>query len=430
MENNIKFLQKVESGVNLVVLVVGFGSRAGTDFQLTFKMLHAAFGNRAELWDHTCLVLSKCFWKQRDRWQSQVEQHVRAWQDKIRALGQYCTNDDSWNYEIPIFFIDSDPELIPTAEDERTIWDDPAVKSWWDNSQSSFSVLPFRSWKSVAIQDDRLHSIFDFMLFQEWTRTRPAMTTTILHVPSRNFFQAIPVTQTREITERVEKTEDRENEEFYFEPYERTEEITQLEDVEELQTVEDIEDNWVDEIVNEVQIMKRKRPLQVTVFVKEQKTRVVRRPKETKISRGGGCFSHGHYDTITEYINVTETYTETVPRTTSTETEVPEAVIISKTIRKNYPKKVMKSVPVMKKKETKKMVTQQVQMKCKKTTVVPMLIGFQILKFNEVRHGRRIRGWEVNAPWSEVEWDENEITKTLISEEFEPCAEIMPLRLK
>jgi hypothetical protein len=188
MENNIKFLQNVEPGVNLVVIVVEMGSRAGTDFQLAFKMLHVAFGNRAELWDHTCLVLSKCYWYRRRYWESQVERHIQAWQEKIRAIGQYCTGDNCWNYELPVFIIDSDPELIPTAEDEQAIWEDPAVKLWWEDSKQSFGVLPFRGWKSVPIQDDRLHSMFDFMLFQEWARTRTIMTTKTLQIPSRQFF--------------------------------------------------------------------------------------------------------------------------------------------------------------------------------------------------------------------------------------------------
>jgi hypothetical protein len=77
-------------------------------------------------------------------------------------------------------------------------------------------------------------------------------------------------------------------------------------------------------------------------------------------------------DSIAEqYINVTEYYTESVHRITWTEVEVPEAVTISKTVRRNDPKNVMKSVPMIEKKETKQMVTQQVEIKCKKTRVVP-----------------------------------------------------------
>jgi hypothetical protein len=173
--------------------------------------------------------------------------------------------------------------------------------------------------------------------------------------------------------------------------------------------------------------VKKKQNVSVEVYIQEKKTRVVPRVIRKSIWIPGGCFSHGHWETRTESVNITESYTENVPQVKLTEIEVSEAILVPKTVRKNYPRKVMKSVPVIEKKATTKMVTRQVEMKCKKTKVVPILIGFRILTFNVIRKGRRIRNWEVSAPWSEIEWDESQTMKTLDNEKFEPCAEAIPI---
>jgi hypothetical protein len=161
----IELLRGYESGVNVIILVIPLGSRITTNFQLAFKMLPVAFGNGAELWDHTCLVLIKCLWDRRVKWQPTAVSQAQRWQTRMREMGRDCPGDRTWNYELSVFFIDNDLDLISTSEDEMVIWEDRAVRRWWERSQQSFGVLPFKSEKEVGIKDDRLHSMFDFMLF-------------------------------------------------------------------------------------------------------------------------------------------------------------------------------------------------------------------------------------------------------------------------
>jgi hypothetical protein len=68
-------------------------------------------------------------------------------------------------------------------DSERAIWEDPAVKSWLAQSQQASVDLPFRGWKNISIRDDELHSKFDFLLFQEWARSRRPMATKTLQMP-------------------------------------------------------------------------------------------------------------------------------------------------------------------------------------------------------------------------------------------------------
>jgi hypothetical protein len=171
----------------MVALVVKPG-RFNPSFQFMFKVLHVAFGGRADLWDHTCVVITHCLHGDRKKWQPRAKRRKEDWTNHLRALARTCTDDDSWEYELPVFFVDSDFSLIPTAEEERQLWSEPAVVKWLEESKRSIGVLPFRGWDQVDIKDDRLHSMFDFMLFREWARSRSPMNTRDLQTPKTDVY--------------------------------------------------------------------------------------------------------------------------------------------------------------------------------------------------------------------------------------------------
>jgi hypothetical protein len=420
MGSTIQFLRSIEPGVNLIALVVQEGTRAATDFQTTFKMLHVAFGNCAEFWDHACLVITKCYWNRRRSWETKAQKQAQGWREKMRQIGQYCTDDHEWNYDIPVFFIDNDPELIPEAKDEQALHEDPAVNEWMQRSKQLSDFSLFRGWQNVAVQDNRLHSIFDFLLFEEWARSRSVLSTKNLQIPNQLFFQEKPVTEQFPVTERVAKYENRDITEEFYKTEDQMVEITEFQQVQEWKTVNVMEDHCVNETEMEDKVVKKTIPKEETYYVSEQKSKVERRAQQRKVWRSGGCFSHGHWETVTDYVNVNIPSTVQVKKTRSGQVEGSEVARTPKTVRRNHPRPVQKQVPVTGTPPVTKTVLRQVPVKCQKTRTGTFLAGFRILTFNVIRKGRRIRDWKVGAAWSEPQWDESQTTKTLVKEDFEP----------
>jgi hypothetical protein len=108
---------------------------------------------------------------------------------------------------------------------------------------------------------------------------------------------------------------------------------------------------------------------------------VEKQPRERQVWREGAC--GGKYETITDTISVNVPYTKYVPFTR----------IVKKWKTKMVPR----------------------------TTKNPdILIGYDVKVFKVTRKGTEKRGWEVNADWSDLKWDQSQTTKELSSSWDEP----------
>jgi hypothetical protein len=86
------------------------------------------------------------------------------------------------------------------------------------------------------------------------------------------------------------------------------EEVVEFEDVEELTNVEEIEDEWITETVMESKEIKKTISKKVTVYVEEQRTRVEQQPRSRKVWRNESGCSSAHWETVTDYVNVSVQY--------------------------------------------------------------------------------------------------------------------------
>jgi hypothetical protein len=419
IDQTIKFIATEETGVNLIALLVAANSRFTTDFQLMFKMLHVAFGNQAQFWDHTALVFTQSYFDGRQRWEPNAEANAADWKSELCKLGRECTGDPTWNYDPPVFFIDSDFELIPTPDDEQRLWADPHVQEWWRSSVSVDRVLPFRGWKPIPIEDARLHSIFDYTLLQEWARSRDRISTAGLQVPKREWFLVKPTSEQRIVEERNDRFEDTQEEEIYFEPGTRTEEVTEYEDVTEYRDETVIEDTLVDEQVTETKPVTVKETVEVKSTKTVEKTKVQVRQVPRYIYHSGGCFSSSWTETVYDTVHEVVRYNEQVPCVETVVRDVVKLVSETRTIQRIVPVSRVKSVPFQGKTPVRRTLTRDVQVRCTRMKPVRRFLGTEVRTVQVTRHGQQFLGWEVGAQWSEPVWDEAKTERVVLTETFE-----------
>jgi predicted GTPase len=183
----VNFLKQLDGGVNLIVFVMPFGGRASTDFHKTFKLLHVAFGNQGQLWDQTYFVITKCYWKLAKQWESNATKQSEEWKTEMRNIGRECTDDQEWNYDIPIFFVDSDMKILKKSGSEEEMWNESKVQQWLNECKSQ-QKSPFRGWTNIAIKDKARRSRFNFTMFEEWARSRPPIDMKTLQTPQPSIF--------------------------------------------------------------------------------------------------------------------------------------------------------------------------------------------------------------------------------------------------
>jgi hypothetical protein len=362
----VNFLKALPCGINLIALVAKVDSRFSQEFQLTFKMLHVAFGSQAEFWDHTAIVLTHCYSAYRGLWESKMEGAAAEWKNELRELGRECTGDPDWNYDPPVFFVDFDFGLIPTPADEQRLAKNRGVQKWVASSlQLDNPLLAFRGWQQVAIEDPRLHSIFEYSLFEEWTRSRPPISTLAAQMPNPEYFREKPAIEEQIIDEQEELFED----------------------------VEIEIASWEEKEVTEMRPVITKEKVAVRSTRIEHKTRVEVRQVERSVQHPGGCFSSKWDENVQESQPVTVEYTEAVPCDMMVEREV------------------VKMVP---EKHTKKVQGQSIKHKVKKS------LGVEVRTVKVTRMGRQLLGWESHAKWTSPVWDETKTTRVVLKRTMLP----------
>jgi hypothetical protein len=127
----------------------------------------------------------------------------------MRRIAQECTGDSSWNFDIPVFFVDSDIEILGDRDSEEELYRHPAIIEWYNRSLNATSS-PFCGWQDLGQNVPPLvRARFDFMLLEEWARSRPPVSTRVLQAPVREFFRARPVTETEIVKDNIDHIDER-----------------------------------------------------------------------------------------------------------------------------------------------------------------------------------------------------------------------------
>jgi hypothetical protein len=406
----INFLKALEGGVNLIAFVIPFGSRCSTDFHKTFKMLHVAFGNRGQLWDQTCLVITKCYYRDRKNWEQSANQQSEEWKEDMRKLGCECTGDDSWNYDIPVFFVDSDMHVFEKSGNEEEMWKESKVQEWL-NECKELEISPFRGWKQIRIKDKKLQARFNFTMFEEWAQSRPLIETKDLQIPQSNYFQQKPITEIRFEDEEFEDFEIREIEEEYPEQIEHRISGSQTEEFVEMipmkRKIMKLDGKKLRPIPAKRKVMKIRTEKRVRMETREIKRRVEKK-------RGLWCnvkrvFGSKEYETITEKI--------TVPVEFEVQVEYPEYEDYIEYIEEDniVEEEIEEMIPQMKTRETmKEDISYETVMRTRKVLV--KVEGIRCRKKEIHSIGRQIRSWEVGSEWSHPIWDQ--VEENILMNEF------------
>jgi hypothetical protein len=407
----INFLKELEGGVNLIVLVIPFGSRSSTDFHKTFKMLHVAFGNLGKLWDQTCLVITKCYYRNRKSWEQSAIQQSQEWKEDMRKLGCECTGDDSWNYDIPVFFVDSDMNAFEKSGNDEQMWNEPKVQEWL-NECKELQIPPFRGWKQIRIKDKKLQARFNFTMFEEWAQSRPIIETKDLQIPQSNYFQQKSITEIRFEDEEFQDCEIQEIEEEYPEQIEHRVSGTQTEQIVEMVPMKR-QIIRIDGKIRQPIVMKRK----VMKFRTEKRVRMETREIKRKVQRRGfwagvkRFFGSNEYDVITEKITVPAEYDVTV--------EYPEYEDYIDYIERDniVEEEIEEIVAQVKVRETmKEDIHYETVMRTRKVLV--KVEGIRFRKKEIHLTGRQVRNWEVKSQWSLPIWDQ--VEENILLNEFKP----------
>jgi hypothetical protein len=425
-EETIKELRDKMKEVNLIAFVFPLGSRVGTDFHKTLKMLLVAFEKAgASLWDHTCLVVTKCFHdRERDWYTNPVGKAAGLCQDfkrNIQEIAQECTENPLWRFDIPVFLVDSAMEVVEQCS-EQQFMGHPAVGDWLRNTLKQ-NVSPFRGWQDLGPNVPPLvRARFNFMLLEEWARSRPAVSTVDLQIPVKEYFK-----------QRIVKEEETRTAEFPS----HGEELVDEEYTEKVPIVVPMrgEDEYIVEIpVKEVRphlvertVMKTEKR-EMTRKVERTRMKPVKRMEEyeVEVERPQLGFSAwmrrwasaGFY-VPTEKVKEKRTREVTDYLEEKYETEEPylEEVQVP-VIEKEEEQREVTTIKFEKRKRTTE--TQRIEYKDEKKTrkvtrIVPG-VTFRVEKIT--RTGRATRGWEPKAQWTEPVWEPEH--KDLLDEHFRP----------
>jgi hypothetical protein len=155
----VRFFQGLTTAVNWIAYVIPFGMCCSTDGQKTFKLLHALFGNKDKLWDHRCLVVTKCSYKDRKSWVDGTQEQLRQWKEAMKRLRRECSGDHNLNYGIAVFFLDTTLRILSNPYNEANLFKEPEVVEW-SRQAAEQTISSFRGWRNILIKDKKLHACY------------------------------------------------------------------------------------------------------------------------------------------------------------------------------------------------------------------------------------------------------------------------------
>jgi hypothetical protein len=195
-EATVKLLRDSVKEVNLIALVHPRGAQFGDDFHRTLKMLIAAFEKTgASLWDHVCLVVTRCDCGSERQWLPGSAELCQECKRHIREIIQECTEGFHRDPDIPVFLVETSMDILDKCSERRFLGN--AAVGKWLRGTTTQAGSPFRGWQDLGPNVDPLvRARFSFLLLEEWARSLPAVSMTDLQIPRKEFFRQRTVTET------------------------------------------------------------------------------------------------------------------------------------------------------------------------------------------------------------------------------------------